>query len=103
MIIPTLDYFDVLPWHPDPQTVNLESLSGYIKCVLFENEICTLPQAARLLFPQQPIRVVRELADYTPIDLTVMAKALAKSPTTLWQCTFYHLVRKFARATNPQS
>jgi transcriptional regulator with XRE-family HTH domain len=103
MTTQNLEYFEVLPWHPQPQIDRLESLTGYIKCVLFENDICSLSHAAKLLFPNQPLRVIRELADYTPLDMSTIIRTLAKSLPTLQQCTFYHLVRKFARATNPQS
>src|ERR1700737_4236645 len=90
-------YFDTLPLHPQPK--KLESFISYLTRLCEANCISSMWQLGSIAFPGQSMAIVRNFKDY-PLPSFEHLQILGRcSQQQLSQTTFYHLGKKFDRAT----
>jgi DNA-binding XRE family transcriptional regulator len=94
-------YFDVLPIRFRP--AYLESSTSFLTRLAERNHILSVDALTAICFPLQDRRITRELADYPPDSLEVLARVVGCSETILLGTTFFHLGAKFGRSSKPQA
>lgn len=94
-----LYFFDTLPVHPPPQT--LEAFTSLIPRLSVANGIQSVERMSALSFPSQTVRL-RTFADYPLLSFEELPNLSACSLETLRATTFYYLVDLFGRSTHPQ-
>ena len=96
-----VDFFDVLPVHPQPQP--FQSLTGYLMQLAEENHITSIAHLTAICFPGQDPKTTRSLADNPPITLGTLSTVSNCSESRLLATTFYPVGRLFGRSTQPQA
>ncbi len=88
-------YFDFLPVHPPPET--LESLTSYLIRLAEKNCLQTMAAIANLCFSDLPYSRVSILRDYPGTPLEHLQACTGYKESVLQATTFYHLGKKFGR------
>jgi transcriptional regulator with XRE-family HTH domain len=93
-------FLNVFPIHRQPK--DFESLTGLLRRLALDNHFSSIDALMALCFPQQSRRVARNQADFPPGFIEKLAKLAYCDTANLLTLTFYHLGRKFGRATHSQ-
>ena len=96
-----VDYFDVLPYHPQPQP--LESLTGYLLRLAEGNGLQSVQGLVMTCFPTLGgKKYIHIPTDHPLTDWRGLPTVAACAEDTLRATTFYHLAEKFGAPTRPQ-
>ena len=93
-------YFDALPLHPGPES--LESLTSYLMRLGELNGISSIDGISTLSFPNQDRRITRDIADYQPVSFGHLMTIGVCNEEALRKTTFFHVTTKFGRSVLPQ-
>ncbi len=95
------DYFDVLPYHPQPQP--LESLTGYLLRLAEGNGLQSVQGLVATCFPNPGgQKYIHIPTDHPMTDWRGLPRVAACTEAALRATTFYHLAKKFGTSTRPQ-
>jgi transcriptional regulator with XRE-family HTH domain len=92
---------DVLPLHPPLE--EYESLTSYCVRIGQENCATSVSSIANLLFPKSARRLILNLSDLPPMDVSVIAIACNQSESRILESTFSNIGRNFGRSNHPHA